>query len=78
MSSLLRVAEAAGPARRRPRAPGARVERPWPSRPGSAGGRGEDSGPAASPRSYFGLRAQARSVAGRKRQHSSLSRFPVI
>lgn len=59
MSALLRVAEAAGPGRRATAGLGrpGRVALAQPA--GVGGGRDEDSGPAASPRSYIGLRAQA-------------------
>lgn len=73
MSALLRVAEAAGPGRRATTGLGrpGRVALVQPA--GVGGGRDEDSGPAASPRSYIGLRAQACSVAGRKREPRSRS-----
>lgn len=80
MSALLRVAEAAGPGRRATTGLGrpGRVALAQLAGAGVGGGRDEDSGPAASQRSYIGVRAQSCSVARRKREHTSLSQFPVI
>lgn len=78
MSALLRVAEVAGPGRRATTGLGRPGRVALAQLAGVGGGRDEDSGPAASQRSYIGVRAQACSVARRKREHSSLSQFPVI
>lgn len=78
MSALLRVAEAAGPGRRATTGLGRPGRVALAQLAGVGGGRDEDSGPAASQRSYIGVCAQACSVARRKREHSSLSQFPVI